>query len=75
VRESLSALEKAIGSENLRVADALESDARLLRKLKRPSEAKPLEARAIAILRAQTGQQPRRYSVDTTELGLEAGRR
>jgi tetratricopeptide (TPR) repeat protein len=46
---ALAILGKALGPEHPRVATCLENYAFLLRKMRRPEEAKPLEARARAI--------------------------
>jgi tetratricopeptide (TPR) repeat protein len=48
-QRALAILEKALGAEHPHIAIALENYAELLRKLKRSTEAAPLEARAKAI--------------------------
>jgi hypothetical protein len=56
----------------MRLAEALSGEARLLRKLNRPAEAKPLDARANSLMAAQGRHGHNSYTVDATELSLRA---
>ncbi len=68
IQKSLPLMEQAVGPAHPAVAALLLQYARLLRRLHRNGEAKPLEQRAAAI-RAQLGAEaPARYTVDAADL-------
>ena len=73
LRRALEIRVAAFGPDSFPVAEVLYDQALVLRKLKRKSEAKKLEARALAIQAAHARENLENYTVDVS--ALLAGRK